>query len=168
MSTRHPSASLQSADPRHLTEAPRQSARSLAKTLGTFVLAGGGTSSLLGAGAFTAQQTHGLNAATVLAMYFVVLLVCVINAAVKVCEILNRRTPEQIRAAAMARLARKHPNPDLAMRLLKADRPKQVTSEHSFELLRAPAEAASSPPARLREPAQHEKRGPPRQRRASR
>ena len=101
--------------PRHLTEVYPQSARRSAKTLGPFVTAGGGTSGVVCVGAFTAQQSHEMNAATVLAMYLAALLVFMITAAVKVYEIRNRRTPDQIHAEAMAHQARRHTNPERAM-----------------------------------------------------
>jgi hypothetical protein len=140
--------------PRHLAEVHRQSARPSAKTLGTLVLAGGGTSGLMCAGAFTAQRSYELSASTVLVMYFAAFLVSMITAAVKVYEIRNRRTPDQIHAEAMARQARRHTDPDRAMRILMTDnalsRAERLTSQHSFGLLHTPAEAAQ--PWKAREP----------------
>jgi hypothetical protein len=130
--------------PRHLAEVRRESARPLAKTLGSFAVAGSGASGLVCVGAVTAQYGDELNAATILAMCFAALLAAMIAAVVKVYEIHSRRTPDQIHAEAMARQARRCANPDRAMHILMIDkalsRAERLTSEHSFELLSPPGD----------------------------
>jgi hypothetical protein len=80
-----------------------------------------GTSGLLSAGAFAAQQAHIAAMPLVLALYFAACLLAMAVVAVRVYEIRSRCTPDQIHAEAMAAQARRHPNPDDATRQLMLD-----------------------------------------------
>src|SRR5262245_19725916 len=122
---------------------PRTTGGSLiaTRTLGTR-LATGGISGLLGLGGLVAQVGHAANPTTVMSLYGASLLMALITAVVKLYDIRCKRSPAYVTAASLARNARRHPDPDRAMRLTLTDRAlargEQLTGEQLAELLADP------------------------------
>jgi hypothetical protein len=80
------------------------------------VLSGG---SRPGAGAVAGVLLgHANSPAVVAAVLCVIAVVVGTRAAVRICEIRARRTPAQVRATAMAGIARRVHDPEMALRLL--------------------------------------------------
>lgn len=111
------------------------------------IFIGGGASTLFGSGLFAAF-TH-YNAAITIAGCAASTIIAIATAIVAIVKIRTNQSSENRRAAALARLARKHPNPDRAMQLLLLEQhlaaSAGLTSEQAADLLKPEPVPAPEP-----------------------